>query len=257
MHLNLGQSSNNNSFDWIFSKIKDIIRHHNQVLNIFVVYFQKTDPNGILTLNLMRFHLLENFLHRVEHNSRVLLISKHGVGLACSSLPISKNRRVVPIEHSFAQKLSGILKHFQLLRVFVKCEVKRVLLLLGSILAEYFLLVHDVGWVHQYYDIRIKNLDDAYLAFLNFFLPHRTESDRHHYFIYPLPHFANIVLVSQVTTTTITHLRHFLFFLRTSEGRMILAMAWVSKFANFWLVEDHGLGIGMRQILAFVIHWFL
>ena len=202
----------------------------------------------------MRFHLLEDLLHRVEHNARVLFISQHGVGLASSSLSICKNSRVVAIQHSFAKKLGGVLEHFQLLRVFVKCEIKGILFLLGSILSKHLLLVHNIGWVHQYNNVCLQDLDDAYFAFLHFLLPHRAKSDRDHDFIYSLSHFAYIVLVSRVTTSTIAELGNFPFFRRTSKRRMVLPMTWIPKFTNLRLVKHHGFGIGMRQILTFVIH---
>jgi len=91
MHLNLGQSSYHDSFNWIFSQIKHIIRHHDQVLNVFIVYFQETDPYGIFTIHLMCFHLLENFFHRIEHDSWVLFITKHCVSLSCSGLAVGED----------------------------------------------------------------------------------------------------------------------------------------------------------------------
>jgi hypothetical protein len=246
MHLNLRQSRYHDSFDWIFSQIKHISGHHDQVLDIFIVYFQETDPYGIFSIYLMCFHLLENFFHRVEHDSWVLFITKHCVCLSCSSLAVGEDGGVVAIEYSFTQELGGVFEDFELLRVFVECKIESVLLFLGSILAEHLLFVHNVCGVHQYDYICIQDLDDAYFALFNFLLPHRTKSDCHHNFIDSMLHFRDVISLDVVShVPTIAQVTIFLLFVGASCLRLVLRLARISKFPHLWLVQNHGLSIRM------------
>jgi hypothetical protein len=83
----------------------------------------------------MLLHALKNLLHCVEHNSWIRLLSQHGKRLSRSSLAISEYCRVIPFQNTFAQKLSGVFEYLLLRTHLIKCKVKCVLFLFGSVLA--------------------------------------------------------------------------------------------------------------------------
>lgn len=148
MHFNLWESTNNNAFKWVFSQVKDITWYHDQVFDVFIIYFEEADSYGVVSIDLVLLHLLEYFLHCVEHDARILFIAKHRVCFASSSLSVGEYSWVITVEDTFAEKLGGILKDLQLGGAFIKRVVESILFFLCSILSKDLLLRVNISWIH-------------------------------------------------------------------------------------------------------------
>ena len=92
MDFDFTEAGNLDTLDRVLPEIEHIVPEHDKVLNVFIVDLEEADPNRIVPVNLVTLHMLEQFLHGIKHDARILLAAEHCVGLACASLAVGKHR---------------------------------------------------------------------------------------------------------------------------------------------------------------------
>ena len=93
--------------------------------------------------------MLEQFFHSIEHDTGVFVVADHCISFSCTSLTIGKYCRIVPVEYTFAKEFRRIFEDFLLWSPLIEGIVECVLFFFASILSKHFLLIQDIGRIHQ------------------------------------------------------------------------------------------------------------